>query len=85
MTETEFFVCTVAKRFDLVLVQNKVAVWTEQVIGHQIGIVRRSEDLARQCKESLADFKRKLEMIEGIKLVNKDESRIPHTVHPEVQ
>ena len=85
MTETEFFVCTVAKRFDLILIQNEVAVWTEKVVGHQIGIVRRSEDLARQSKESFADFKRKLEMIEGIKLVNKNESCIPHAVHPEVQ
>ena len=39
MTESKLFVCTVAERLDLVVVDDEVAVWTEQVIGHQICIM----------------------------------------------
>ena len=85
MTEAELFVCAVAKRLDLVFVQNKIAVRTEQVIGHQISVVRRSENLTWERKESFADFERKLEVVKGIELINKDECCISHPFHPKVQ
>ena len=39
VTPAELLVGAVAKRLDLVVVQNEVAVWSKQVITHQAGVM----------------------------------------------
>ena len=83
MAKTEFFLRTVAKRLDLILVDDKVAVRSKQVIRHQISVVRRGKDLTRKRKQALANFKGEFEMIECVKLINEHKRCISHPAHPE--
>ena len=39
MTKTQFFVCTISQTFDFVIVQNKVAIWAQKIVRHQICIM----------------------------------------------
>lgn len=57
MTKTEFLVRTVAQRFNLVVVNNEIAIRAQQVISHQVRIVGRREDLTRQREQTLANLK----------------------------
>lgn len=54
MTKPKFLLRAVAQSLDFVVVHDKIAVWTEQVIRHQICVVRRSEYLTIKVKQEFA-------------------------------
>ena len=85
MTKTKFLLGAVAKRLNLILVEDKIAVGPKKIVRHQISIMRRCEYLARKNKESLAHSKGQREMVEGGEFVDENESRIPNPVHPVIQ
>ena len=85
MTKTEFLVRAVTQRFNLVVVNNEIAIRAQQVISHQVRIVGRREDLTRQREQTLANFKGEFKMIEGIKFINEDKRSVFHPAHPEIQ
>ena len=85
MAKAEFFLGAVAKRLNLVIVHNEIAVWPKQIVGHEICVVGRREDLAREGEQSLAHLKGESEMIEGVKLVNEYKCGVVHPAHPEEQ
>ena len=39
MPESQLFLGAVAQRLDFVVLQDEIAIWAKQVIGHQIGVV----------------------------------------------
>ena len=39
MPESQLFLSAVAQRLDFVVLQDEIAIWAKQVIGHQIGVV----------------------------------------------
>ena len=39
MPESQLFLSAVAQRLDFVVLQDEIAIWTKQVVGHQIGVV----------------------------------------------
>ena len=85
MTKTKLFFGAIAKRLNLILVEDKITVGTKKIVRHQISVVRRCEYLARKNKESLAHGKGQLEMVERVEFINENERRISHLVHPEIQ
>lgn len=39
MPESQLFLSAVAQRLDFVVLQDEIAIWSKQVVGHQIGVV----------------------------------------------
>mgnify|MGYP003183562816 FL=1 len=39
MLESQLFLSAVAQRLDFVVLQDEIAIWAKQVVGHQIGVV----------------------------------------------
>ena len=72
MTEAQFFIGAIGKTFDFVIVQDKITIRTQEIIGHKICIVRGCKNLAIQIKQFFTYLKGKTEMIEGIEFINKD-------------
>ena len=73
------------RKLPLVVLQNEVAIETQEVIRHQISVVRRGEDLAIHVEQQLAYFKRQLEMIESVKFINKDKRSNRHLLNPHIK
>lgn len=39
MPESQLFLGAVTQRLDFIVLQDEIAVWAKQVVGHQVGIV----------------------------------------------
>lgn len=55
MTEPQFFISKVTNGFYLIVFQNKEAVWAQEVVREQEGVVRSEEKLLVALKEALAE------------------------------
>ena len=82
MSEPEFFVRAVAESFYLIVVDNEIAIRTKQVIGHQICILRGCEYLTIKFEQEFTCLEGELEMVECIKLVDKEKGLIFHSFDP---
>ncbi len=55
MTKPQFFISKVTNGFYLIVFQNKEAVWAQEVVREQEGVVRSEEKLLVALKEALAE------------------------------
>lgn len=83
--KAQLFPGTLAQWLYPVIVKYKIAVRTQQVVSHQICIVRRREELAFACEQSFANLKRQAEMVEGVELIYKDERGLVQVCEPVIK
>ena len=72
MPKSQLLVGTGLQGFYLIVLQDEVAVRPQQIVGHQIGVMRRREHLTIEIEQLLTNLKRQFEVIEGIKLIDED-------------
>ena len=72
MAKSQLLLRASLKRLYLIVLKDEVAVGTQQVVCHQVGVVGRSEDLAIHVEQLLAHLKRESEMIESVEFVDEN-------------